>query len=117
ERRAAARAGLADGPRPERELARRVVGAGEERLPAPGPSLDELAAAVGLRARDPEGERLGRLALRVARAGDELPEAPVLDDHGLPAGRAGLVGRLGGGRLPRPRPNRCGTALAARRES
>src|SRR5439155_9453814 len=46
------------------------------------------------RARDPEGDRFGGLALRVAGACDELPEAPVLDHHGPPAGEAILVRRL-----------------------
>src|SRR3972149_3649929 len=62
--------------------------------PAPGAPLDELARAPGLGARDAERHRLGRPALGVPGAGDELAEAAVLDDHRLAARRARLVGRL-----------------------
>src|SRR5262249_34122564 len=94
ERRCAVRTRLGDRPGPDRELARGVIAAREERLAAPGPSLHQLPAAIGLGTRDPERDGLGRLALGIARAGDELPEAAVLDDHRLAARRAHLVGRL-----------------------
>src|SRR5262249_59569622 len=50
---------LVDGPGPEGELARRIVGAGEERLAAPRAPLDELAATALLRTADAERDRLG----------------------------------------------------------
>src|SRR2546422_3514915 len=97
---AARRARLEDGTRPRHELAVGVLVAGVERLASPAPALDELAVTAGFRARDAEGDRLGRLALRIARAGDELSEAAVLDHHGLAAGRAALFRGLVGGLLP-----------------
>src|SRR5262249_28845585 len=94
EGRLALRARLGHGALPHHELALRVGGAAVESAAALRPALDELARAARLRARDPERDGLGRLALRIPGAGDELPEAAVLDDHRLPARRARLVGRL-----------------------
>src|SRR6185436_15434706 len=54
EGRAALRARVGHGPRPDGERARRVVGAGEERLATAAAPLGELAAAVRLRADDAE---------------------------------------------------------------
>src|SRR5262245_44746170 len=83
--------------RPHRERALGIVGARVERLAALAPALHELAAVLGT--GDAQRHRLGRLALRVARARHEFAEAPVLDHHRLAAGRAGLVGRLVSGPL------------------
>src|SRR6202158_4481865 len=96
EGRTAPRAWLGDRARPGHELAVGVFAAGVEGLAPLAPALDDLYAAAGLGARDPEGHRLGRLALGITRAGYELPEAAVLDDHGLAARRAGLVCHLVG---------------------
>src|SRR4029453_15132123 len=85
---------LAHRPRPEGEVGVGVIRAGEERLAAARAPLDELAPASRFRTDDAKGDRLGGLALRISRAGDELAEAPVLDHHRLAAGRAELVGRL-----------------------
>src|ERR1700687_2269003 len=87
ESRSAPRARLCDGARPGDELAVGVLAA---RVEALAPLAPALAAAAALRAGDPECHGLGRLALGVARACDELPEAAVLDDHGLAARRACL---------------------------
>src|SRR5262245_16718267 len=99
EGRAALRARLGHRAGPERELASRVVAAREEGLAPPRPPLHELSSASRLGTGDAERDRLGGLAVRIARARDELPEAPVLDHHRLAAGRADLVGRLVGGLL------------------
>src|SRR5437899_1004826 len=56
-------------------------------------ALHELAA-LALGTRDAQRHRLGGLALRVDRAGDELAEAAVLHHPRPLAGRALLVGRL-----------------------
>src|SRR5215470_1013893 len=85
---------LQDGTRPRHELAVGVLGARVECLAAPAPPLHELAVAAGLRARDAERDGLGRLALGIPRAGDELAEASVLDHHGLAARGAALLGGL-----------------------
>src|SRR5512145_3122449 len=98
--RGALRTGLVDRPGPEGELAVRIVAAREERLAAARAPLDQLPAAARLGARDAERDGLGRLALRVAGAGDELAEPAMLDHHRLLAGRARLVGRLVGRLLP-----------------
>src|SRR5262249_53747808 len=90
ERRAAGRARLGHRPRPQRELAGGIVGAGVEGLAAPGAALHHLAPAALLRTRDAERERPGGLALWIPRAGDELAEAAVLDHHRLRTGRARL---------------------------
>src|SRR5258705_13010684 len=100
ERRSALRAGLGDRSRPGDELALGILVAGVEGLAALAPPLHELAAAPRLGARDAEGDGLGGLALRIARARDELAEAAVLDHHGLRAGRARFVGELVGRLLP-----------------
>src|SRR5215471_12092006 len=100
ERRPALGARFTEWPRPERELAVRIVRAREKGLAAAGPALDELSVAASLRTRDTERQWLGRLALRVARTGDELAESPVLDDHRLAARRAHLVRRLVGRLFP-----------------
>src|SRR3989441_13222898 len=94
ERGAALRARLHDGPLPDDERTVRVGRATEEHAAPSRAALDELSRAPRLRARDAEGHGLRGLALRVARARDELPEAPVLDDHRLAARRAQLVGGL-----------------------
>src|SRR5207249_1293465 len=90
----ALRARLGHRPPPDDELAVRVGGAAEEGAALARAALDQLSRAAGLGARDAERDRLGRLALRIAGAGDELAEAPVLDDHRLAARRAILVRRL-----------------------
>src|SRR5215831_5876953 len=94
EGRPALRAWLGHRPGPRRELAVRILVAGVESLAAPAPPFHELASAAGLGTGDAESDRLGRLALGITRAGDELPEASVLDHHGLAAGRAGFIGHL-----------------------
>src|SRR5215510_9806232 len=99
ERRPALRARLGHRPRPRRELAVGILVAGVEGFAAPAPAFHELAFAAGLGTGDAEGDGLGRLALGIARAGDEFPEAAMLDDHRLAARRAGLVGHLVGGLL------------------
>src|ERR1700730_3456861 len=100
ERGAALGTRLGNGARPSDELALGVLVAGIQGLAALAPPVDALAPAAGLRTHDREGDGLGRLALWVTRARDELPEAAVLDDHGLGAGRADLVGQLVGRLLP-----------------
>src|SRR5215831_19010389 len=90
----ALRARLVDRAAPDYELAVRVRRAAEEGPALARAPLDQLARAARLGARDAERHRLGRLALRIAGARDELAEAPVLDDHRLAAGRAILVRRL-----------------------
>src|SRR6266478_777396 len=99
ERRAALRAGLDDGAGPGDELALGVLAAGVEGLAPLAATLDELAAATLLGARDPEGHGLGRLALGVTGARDEFAETSVLDHHRLAARRACLVRHLIGGLL------------------
>src|SRR5207302_7005221 len=94
ERRPALRAGFGDGPVPDDELAVRVVRARVEGAAPLRAALDNVAATAGLGAGDAERDRLGVPALRIARAGDELPVAPVLDHHRLAALLAGLAGRL-----------------------
>src|SRR5438046_3911503 len=86
------RARLQDGPLPDDEPTGRVGRAAEEHAAPPRAALGELPRAPRLRARDAERHGLRGLALRVTRARDELPEAPVLDDHRLAARRAELVG-------------------------
>ena len=81
ERGAALRARLGHRALPDHELAVRIRRAAEEDAALARATLDQLARAARLRARDAEGDRLGRLALRVAGARDELAEAPVLDHH------------------------------------
>src|SRR5437016_12941384 len=83
---AARRARLQDGARPRHELAVGVLAAGVERLAPAAPALHELALAAGFRARDAEGDGLGGLAFRIARAGDDLAEAAVLGHHGRASG-------------------------------
>src|SRR5262249_30261265 len=102
EGRPALRAWLGHRPGPRRELAVRILVASVESLAAPGPPFHELASAAGLGTGDAESDRLGRLALGITRAGDELPEASVLDHHGLAAGRAGFIGHLVGRLLASP---------------
>src|SRR5690349_14112294 len=70
ERSPALRARLVDRPLPDHELAIRICGAAEERAALARAALDNLPGAAGLRARDAERDRLGRLALRVAGARD-----------------------------------------------
>src|SRR4030095_2341902 len=94
ERGAALRARLGNRPAPERELAVRIRRAAEEGPALERAALDQLPGAARLGARDTQGDWLGRLALRVAGARDELAEPPVLDDHRLAARRAILVRRL-----------------------
>src|SRR5438552_4396176 len=96
ERRRAPGTGLPHRARPKRELASRVVRAREEGLAALGAPLHELPSAARLGTVDAERQGLGRLAVGIARAGDELAEPSVLDHHRLPARRAGLVRRLVG---------------------
>src|SRR5438046_1246024 len=98
----ARRARLQDRARPRHELAVGVLAAGVERLAPAAPALHELALAAGFRARDAEGDGLGGLAFRIARAGDELAEAAVLDHHGLTAGGTALLRGLVGGLLSPP---------------
>src|SRR5256712_6093823 len=88
------RARLGHGPLPDDDPTGRVGGAAEERAAPPRAALGELPRAPRLGARDAERHGLRGLALRVTRARDELPEAPVLDDHRLAARRAELVGGL-----------------------
>src|SRR5215510_9823624 len=85
EGRPALRAWLGHRPGPRRELAVRILVAGVESLAAPAPPFHELASAAGLGTGDAESDRLGRLALGITRAGDELPEASALLEHGLAA--------------------------------
>src|SRR5882762_2021065 len=94
ERGAALGTRLGDRPLPHHELAVRVRRAAEERPPAARSALHDLPRAARLGTGNPERHRLGGLAVRVAGARDELPEAAVLDDHRLAAGRADLVGGL-----------------------
>src|SRR6185503_4678587 len=94
ERRRTLGARLLDGTLPQHELAVGIGRAAEERPALARAALDDLPLAARLRARDTERDGLGRLALRIARARDELAEAPMLDDHRAFAGRALLVGRL-----------------------
>src|SRR5580765_2155782 len=77
ERSTALLAGPRHRPVPGRELAIRVPVASIERLAAPAAPLDQLAAAIGLGARNaqPDGPRV--LALGIARAGDEAAKAPA----------------------------------------
>src|SRR5438876_11126784 len=88
------RARLQDGPLPDDKPTGRVGRAAEEHAAPPRTALGKRPRAPRLRARDAERHRLRGLALRVTRARDELPEAPVLDDHRLAARRAELVGGL-----------------------
>src|SRR5262245_37745860 len=73
--------GAARGPRPahgtlpDREGALRIIRARVEGLAPPRSPLHELTAASLLRADDAQGQRLRRLALGIARARHELPEA------------------------------------------
>src|SRR5688572_5011913 len=96
ERRAAARAGLGDRQVPGHEVALRlgVVRAAVEGLAAPRPLGREVAAAALLGAGDADRHRLGPLALRVARAGEELAEAAALHQHLGATDVALLVGGL-----------------------
>src|SRR5206468_4683344 len=73
---------------PDHELAGGVAGAPEVGSPALRPPLGELASTPVLGTRDPEGDRPGRLALGITRAGDEAAEPPVLEDHRPATGRA-----------------------------
>ncbi len=57
-------------------------------------ALDDLAAVLGTDRAGVFDDRLRRLALGIARARDEAPEAAGLDDHRAAAVRADLVGRL-----------------------
>src|SRR5512132_3620866 len=72
-------AAAGDRPLPDDELARRVVRAAVVRLAALGAPLGQLATAPLLGARDPDRDRPGRLALWIARAGDEAAEAALLE--------------------------------------
>ena len=99
ERRPALRTGLRHGVLPDRERAGGIGGAAVEDAAAPATPGHELARASRLGARDPQGDRLGGLALGITRARDEPAVAAVLDDHRLAAGRARLVGGLVGGAL------------------
>src|SRR3569623_1237625 len=96
ELRRAGRARLLDGlvPRDEVALLLRPVRAAVERLAAPRPLLRDVPAAARLRALHAERDRLGRLAVRVARAREERAEPAALDGHRRAAGLADLGGRL-----------------------
>src|SRR5215467_2228936 len=96
EGRPALRARLGHRPGPRRELAVGIPVARVEGLAAPAPPFHELASAARLGTGDAKSDGLGRLALRIARASDELAEATVLDDHGLAACRTRLVRHLVG---------------------
>src|SRR5256885_5820992 len=68
-------AGLLQRPVPDAELALRIAAAAEERLSAARAALDQLPGpAIG--ARDAQTEWARPLALRIARARQELPEPP-----------------------------------------
>src|SRR6185312_14224429 len=99
---AALRAGLRQRaiPGDEVTLGLRVVRAAEEHLAAPRALLGQVPAAAFLGAVDPQRDGAGGLAVRVARAGQELAEPSALDDHGRAAGRADLVGRPRGRHHP-----------------
>src|SRR6185312_168196 len=93
-------AGLVERAIPRGEGARRrvialVAAAAEEDLPAARAALGEVADLAS-RAVHADGDRLAGLALGVAGAGHEAPEAAALDDHRLAALLALLVGDLFG---------------------
>ena len=79
------------------ERARRVVGAAVEPLVAAfgglaGLTFDKVAAALGALHADALKQRLRLLAVRESAAREEAPEAARLDDHGLAALFAYLIG-------------------------
>src|SRR5205814_817549 len=94
ERGAALRALLGDRPIPQHEVAPglAVVGAAVERLAAARPLLRQEPAAARPWTVHPERDRLGGLAVGIARAREELPEPAALDLHRRAARRAFLVG-------------------------
>src|SRR5207302_8872243 len=102
--RVADRAGLRDRLVPRDEVARllRPVAAAVERLAAARPLLGDEPAAARARALDAERDRLGRLALGVARTREEAAEPAALDRHRRAARLAHLVGGLDRDLLPRP---------------
>src|SRR6202044_1716103 len=93
---AARRARLRDDFVPCGELALRVAAASEENFPAAAATLEDFAF-LAFRARDSGFDRIGlqaldAVAVRVARASEELAEARAAFDHRLAALFADLVG-------------------------
>src|SRR5665213_2583528 len=70
---------------PRDEITRRVVRAAVERAPLARLALGDHPAVLGALDAGVFEDRLGGLALRIAGARHEPPEAPGLDDHRLPA--------------------------------
>src|SRR5205823_7219040 len=90
---------LLDGLLPELEVAldvSRVVRASVEALAASSARLDLDDVAAALRAIDADGHGLGIFAPRVAGARQKLAVATGLDDHGLAAIVAFVVGHADG---------------------
>src|SRR5207253_10993726 len=88
-------------PRHEVTAFLRPVRAAVERLAAPRTLLGDEAAAAGARALHAKRDRLGRLAVGVARAREEAAEPAALHRHRRAARLALLVGGLRRDLLPR----------------
>ena len=93
---AALRADALGGAVPGHEGAGRVLFAAVIAVPALGLLLEQLGAADRAGHARVLGERLGVLAFRIARAGEELAETAVFDDHVAAAALADDVGHLVG---------------------